>query len=149
RRRVWHATTPMPIRVRGAPMITTVHDLIPLRLPYMTRDHKRSFYGVVEGALRDSCLVLAVSEFTKRDLLELFDVDESKIVVTWEPYSRRVPMPESEDQPVVLGQHGLRPQEYVLYVGNVDPRKNLGVLFQAMSAVPRDLPLVIAGRKSD
>ncbi|HZJ71645.1 MAG TPA: glycosyltransferase family 1 protein, partial [Planctomycetota bacterium] len=48
-----------------------------------------------------------------------------------------------------LGQHGLRPREYVLYVGNVDPRKNLGVLFQAMSAVPHDLPLVIAGRKSD
>ena len=149
RRRIWHATTPMPIRVRGTPMITTVHDLIPLRLPYMTRDHKKTFYGVVDEALRDSCLVLAVSEFTKRDLLELFDVDESKIVVTWETYSPSVPLPESVDQTVVLRQHGLRPHEYLLYVGNVDPRKNLGVLFQALSAVPCDFPLVIAGRKSD
>jgi len=149
RRRLWHATTPMPVRVRGTPMITTVHDLIPLRLPYMTRDHKKTFYGVVDEALRDSCLVLAVSEFTKRDLLDLFDIDERKIVVTWETYSPSVPLPENVDQDVVLGQHGLRPREYVLYVGNVDPRKNLGVLFQAMSAVPHDLPLVIAGRKSD
>jgi glycosyltransferase involved in cell wall biosynthesis len=149
RRRLWHATTPLPIRVRGTPMLTTVHDLIPLRLPYMTRDHKKTFYGIIDQALRDSCLVLAVSEFTKRDLLELFDVDESKIVVTWETYSPSVPLPESVDQTVVLGQHGLRPHEYLLYVGNVDPRKNLGVLFQAMSAVPCDFPLVIAGRKSD
>jgi len=149
RRRLWHATTPLPIRVRGTPMITTVHDLIPLRLPYMTRDHKKTFYGIIDQALRDSCLVLAVSEFTKRDLLELFDVDESKVVVTWETYSPSVPLPESVDQTVVLRQHGLRPHEYLLYVGNVDPRKNLGVLFQAMSAVPCDFPLVIAGRKSD
>ena len=151
-RRLWHATTPLPIRVRGTPMITTVHDLIPLRLPYMTRDHKKTFYGIIDQALRDSCLVLAVSEFTKRDLLELFDVDESKVVVTWETYSPSVPLPESVDQTVVLRQHGLRPHEYLLYVGRVERGKGIPGLLEAyrsLRASVTDAPtLVLAGETS-
>jgi glycosyltransferase involved in cell wall biosynthesis len=148
-RRIWHATAPLPVRIPGVPMVTTIHDLIPLRLPYMTRDHKRTFYTTVGSSLRDSRLVFAVSEFTKRDLTGLFDIDPAKVVVTYQSYRRSRPIPEHVDHETILQQHGLRRQQYVLYVGNVDPRKNLGLLFQAVGTLPGDVPIVIAGRKQD
>jgi len=40
---IWHATYPLPIQISGAKKITTIHDLIPLRLPYATLDNKEYF----------------------------------------------------------------------------------------------------------
>ncbi|MGQ9570069.1 MAG: glycosyltransferase family 1 protein, partial [Thermodesulfovibrionales bacterium] len=44
---VWHATYPLPIKIKKSKKITTIHDLIPLRLPYTTLDNKKYFYKIV------------------------------------------------------------------------------------------------------
>src|SRR5262249_36845540 len=81
---VWHATCLLPLRVRGAKQVTTIDDLIPMNLPYSSLGDKRVFYRAVRDALRDSALIFAVSECTKRDILAFYDVPEEKIIVTYQ-----------------------------------------------------------------
>ena len=141
---VWHATCPLPVDVPGARAVTTVHDLIPLRLPWASLDNRQLFYRTVQRALRRSAVVLAVSEHTKKDLVELFGADPSRIHVTYQP----CPVPPAaaaggEDAPL----YGLRRGEYALFVGAIEPKKNLGRLLLAWRALETKVPLVVGGGK--
>ena len=49
---IWHATYPIPIKIKGARKITTIHDLIPLRLPQTTLDDKNLFFNLVKDAIK-------------------------------------------------------------------------------------------------
>ncbi len=145
---VWHATYPLPVRIQGVPTITTIHDVIPLKLPYTTLDDKRYFYRVVKRALRDSRRIAAVSECTKRDILSFFDVDPDRIVVTHQTYPET---PESSDlvsEERFLKLHGLDTNSFLLFVGNIEPKKNVGRVLKAYAALDTELPLVVVGRKA-
>jgi glycosyltransferase involved in cell wall biosynthesis len=145
---VWHATYPLPLRVRRAKQVTTVHDLIPLKLPYMTLDDKQVFYCKVRDALRDSALIFAVSEYTKRDLLSFYDVPEEKIVVTYQALPNILQWPGETLAAFILKQYRLEQGKYILFVGNVEPKKNVRTLLQAVSMLQTNMPLVIVGRKA-
>jgi glycosyltransferase involved in cell wall biosynthesis len=145
---VWHATCPLPLRVRGAKQITTIHDLIPLKLPYTTLDDKRVFYSAVRDALRDSALIFAVSECTKRDILAFYDVPEEKIIVTYQALPNVQQWPAEVLAASILEQYSLRQGEYILFVGNIEPKKNVRMLLRAVSMLQTSMPLVIVGRKA-
>lgn len=146
---IWHATYPLPIQVRGAKKITTIHDLIPLRLPYATLDDKESFYFKTEAALKESAAIIAVSEHTKQDILTYFEVDPDRIIVTYQPIALR-PLDEHDtDQEIhfFLQQYGLEPQNYLLFVGAIEPKKNVGRLLDAYATLDIEMPLIIVGKK--
>jgi glycosyltransferase involved in cell wall biosynthesis len=145
---VWHATYPLPIRVRGAAKITTVHDLIPLRLPYATLDDKEVFYFKIRDALKDSQVIITVSENSKQDLLKYFDTDPNRIIVTYQPIALS-PLDgiSEEDLADGLQRFGLKPQQYLLFVGAIEPKKNVGRLLDAYATLDTDLQLVIVGKK--
>ncbi|NNE07585.1 MAG: glycosyltransferase family 4 protein [Gemmatimonadetes bacterium] len=145
---VWHATYPLPVRVRGVPTVTTIHDLIPLKLPYTTLDDKRYFYRIVKRALRDSTRIAAVSECTKRDILSFFDVDPDRIVVTHQAFLETPDSPDLVPEDRFLKLHGLDPGSFILFVGNIEPKKNVGRVLKAYAALDTELPLVIVGRKA-
>ncbi|WP_088890481.1 glycosyltransferase [Leptolyngbya ohadii] len=145
---IWHATYPLPIQVRGAKKITTIHDLIPLRLPYATLDDKESFYYRTQDALKESAAIIAVSEHTKQDILTYFEVDPDRIIVTYQPIALRPPeVGEEEDVTFFLQQYGLEPQNYLLFVGAIEPKKNVGRLLDAYATLDTEMPLIIAGKK--
>ncbi|HET9449299.1 MAG TPA: glycosyltransferase family 1 protein, partial [Aggregicoccus sp.] len=146
--RIWHATYPLPMTVRGAKQLTTVHDLIPLRLPHTTLDDKEFFFGLVREAVRRSDLVLTVSEHTRKDLLEQFDVAPEKVVVTYQPVPEPAPGVARREAQRLLRTHQLRSGEYLLFVGNIEPKKNLGRLLEAYAGIDTELPLVVVGRKA-
>ena len=145
---VWHATYPLPLRVRGAKQVTTIHDLIPLKLPYTTLDDKRVFYSKVRDALRDSALIFAVSECTKRDLLSFYDVPEEKIVVTYQALPNVLQVPGEALAALILKKYRLEQRQYILFVGNIEPKKNVRMLLRAVSMLQTSMPLVIVGRKA-
>ncbi|MGR6035715.1 MAG: glycosyltransferase family 4 protein [Candidatus Nitrosoglobus sp.] len=145
---IWHATTPVPIRIRGAQMVTTVHDLIPLRLPYTTLDNKKFFYRLVRDALRDSELVLTISESSKQDILAFYDIPEDRIVVTYQALPPKLVAVNKRQSFSLLKSYGLTPGRYVLFVGNIEPKKNLATLIKAMSMLQHEIPLVVVGRKA-
>ena len=143
----WHATCPLPVQARGTRNVTTVHDLIPLRLPWATLDNRVHFYRTVRRALDASDLVLAVSEHTKKDIVDVFRVPPERIVVTHEPCLFPSVPPPPEQQALVLGTYGLKPREYALFVGAIEPKKNVGRLLLAWRALNPAIPLVVAGGK--
>lgn len=144
---IWHATYPLPIRIRGAKKITTVHDMIPLRLPYATLDDKENFYFKVRDALKDSAVTITVSENSKQDLLTYYDVDPNKIVVTYQPIALKPLNVSDEEITFFLQRYRLKPQNYLLFVGAIEPKKNVGRLIDAYASLDTNMPLVIVGKK--
>jgi glycosyltransferase involved in cell wall biosynthesis len=145
---IWHATVPLPLIPVGMRTITTIHDLIPLLLPQTCFLDRGAFSAQVRLAIRQSSAIAAVSEHTKRDLLTYFDAPEEKIVVTYQPtllenWAGREPL-----RTRLLQVLDLKPQGYLLFVGNLEPKKNVGRLIRAYLEMDCDLPLVIAGRKA-
>jgi len=99
----------------GAPLVVTVHDLAVFRHPEAFNRWSR-WYGprVVPRVLRRARLVIAVSEFTKRELVDLLGLADEKIRV----------IPNAVED--LFTDRGRAAEgEYVLTVGTLEPRKNL------------------------
>jgi glycosyltransferase involved in cell wall biosynthesis len=143
----FHMTYPLPVRMRGgAKKIVTVHDLIPLRMPYTTTDDKTEMLRRHRELVKDADLVFTVSEFSKRDIVTLLGVDPDKIVVTHQP-SRFTPLQpeEADERAKTLRRYELEDKNYILFVGAIEPKKNLGRLLKAYVEADLDIPIVIAG----
>ena len=106
------------------PLVVTVHDLAVLRRPEAFNRWTRGYSRMlVPRVVREAARVIAVSEFTKRELVELLDVPEERVRV----------VPNGVGHPFVT-KGGRAGGEYVLAVGTVEPRKNLARLAQATRA---------------
>jgi glycosyltransferase involved in cell wall biosynthesis len=114
------------------PLVVTVHDLAVLRHPEVFNRWSRTYgRALVPRVVRAADRVIAVSEFTRRELVELVGVDEDRIRV----------VPNAVDAP--FGAEGAAAAgDYVLAVGTIEPRKNLARLFEAMRGVELELRLV-------
>ncbi|MEM9449335.1 MAG: glycosyltransferase family 1 protein [Cyanobacteria bacterium P01_E01_bin.6] len=143
---IFHSTYPLPMQIKGAKKVTTVHDLIPLRLPYTTLDKKPFYYELIKQSLKGSDAIAIVSEHSRRDLLDLFDVDPDKVKVTYQPIAlKRL----NEDEGVIrrfLRKYKLDYKNYILFVGAIEPKKNVGRLIDAYLGLDTDVPLVIVGK---
>jgi glycosyltransferase involved in cell wall biosynthesis len=133
---VLHCTTfRAPLRCR-VPVVVTVHDLAAVRFPELfttwTRLYAQTFLRPV---LRAATRVLAVSEFTKRDVIALTGVAEERIDVAYNAADERV---FTSEGPAAEG-------DYVLAVGTLEPRKNLGRLIEATGQL--GVELRIAGAR--
>ena len=119
------------------PAVVTIHDLSFEREPsLMSRKDRFVFRKVVPRAARQAVRVLTVSERTRRDLRELYDVPDEKIVVT----------PNGVD-PAFTPSDKVLQGDYVLFVGAVQERKNPLAALAAADAA--GLPLVVAGPAKD
>jgi glycosyltransferase involved in cell wall biosynthesis len=145
---IWHATYPIPIRVRGAKTVVTIHDLVPFRLPYTTLDRKHEQFKHHSMITRQADAIIAVSEATKSDILLMFDVDPDKIAVTYQPVAA-LESKHQQDAPQDgdLARYRLKSKEYLLFVGAIEPKKNVRTLIDAYLQIDTKMPLVIVGKK--
>ena len=79
-----HWTYPLPIRHKTAQKLYTLHDLVPLRLPYTTLDKKNYYYKLVKTIAQQADHIVTVSETSKRDIVNLLNVDERKVSNTYQ-----------------------------------------------------------------
>ncbi len=125
----------LPLMGCGAPEVVTVHDLAIYRHPeWFPGGQPLATRVVVPRSLRRARQLIAVSASTARDTVEIFDVDPARVTVVHHGVSPRFRPPEPP------GDRG-----YVLFVGTIEPRKNLETLLAAWSGVRTALPLVLAG----
>jgi glycosyltransferase involved in cell wall biosynthesis len=127
--------------------VITVHDLANLRFPWTLTGASRGYYGGIRRAVREADAVIAVSEATARDLAELADARPEKVSVVYEAADPGLnPMPAAEAMAIVRERYGVE-GPYILFVGTLEPRKNLPALLQAFSLLRREFParLVVAG----
>lgn len=145
-----HSPDFIPPFRRRCPAVITVHDLAFLRHPETKTADSLRYYGQVRRAVRDAEAIIAVSRTTARDLSELLGVPRDRMRVIHhgvDPAYR-----PAADRAVVrafCAQRGL-PEEFFLWVGTQEPRKNLPCLFAGFAAAKDRLPpekrnLVIAG----
>ena len=131
---------PIGIRKSGIRSVVTIHDLIFLRHPeyYHWLDTK-IYAWKFRQTVREADRIIAISECTKRDIVELGGVDERKITVIYQSCAPRFGHLSG-------GQAPLRGGRYILSVGSIEERKNILLAVKALHRLPDDLHLVVVGR---
>jgi glycosyltransferase involved in cell wall biosynthesis len=149
RPRVYHSTQLSLPAFRRYRAVITIHDLAPLRWPehYLRLPYARVGHAWEYALARRADAIIAVSEATRRDVIELLRVPPERVTVIPEAVDTEFRPPLAEEGRRVAATFGV-PGRYVLYVGQFDPRKNMdGLLgaFARASAIDGELRLVIAG----
>jgi glycosyltransferase involved in cell wall biosynthesis len=132
-----HTQYAIPTRC-PCPAVVTIHDLSFERDPaLMGKKDLAVFKRVVPRAARHAARVLTVSERSRRDLMELYNLSQDRVVVT----------PNGVDPVFTPGDIGVPGRDYLLSVGVIEPRKNQRAALRAAQRV--GMPLVIAGPAND
>jgi glycosyltransferase involved in cell wall biosynthesis len=118
------------------PAVVTVHDLSFERHPeLMGRRDRFVFRTMVPRSVRQAARVLAVSEWTKRDLVEHYGIPAEKVIVT----------PNGVDPVFTPGASADGTPPYALFVGTLQPRKDPLTALEAVALVDDELRLVLVG----
>lgn len=131
--------------------VATIHDLIPIKYPKtISLPGKFKFNLALKRTLKNVNSIIAVSQSTKKDLLNIYNIKDSNITVTYEAVDKNFyPRGENEIKEA-KGLLGLD-SEYVLYVGPYKPHKNVPGIITAYQMLPEELKrshkLVLVGRK--
>ncbi|TWF57145.1 glycosyltransferase family 4 protein [Neorhizobium alkalisoli] len=144
-----HWTYPLPIRLKKAQNIYTIHDLVPLRLPYTTLDNKKEYYRVARDIARHADHIVTVSEASKRDIVDLLEVPEERVTNTYQSVSLPPALlARSFDEVAqeVEAIFGLEPKKYFLFFGAIEPKKNVSRIIEAYLASQSKYPLVVVGQ---
>ncbi len=140
-------------RHRPCPAVITIHDLAFLRYPEILDASARRYYHQVYDAVRHADAVIAVSEATRSDIVELLGIPAERVDVVYEAAA-----PIFAAHPVASGtvhrihDTALQAKAFMLFVSTIEPRKNLPMLFNALRICcdrRPDVPyqLVVAGAR--
>lgn len=155
---VIHATSPMsriPASYRGK-TIVTIHDLavykVPDVFPQLMKTKTRAVLNLMASKADK---IIAVSNSTKKDILEIFKCPEDKVKVIYSGYDRRFSDKSTAPREKILEKYGIK-DKYILFLGTLEPVKNISRLFEAFK-IFRDArkkeqgkceyKLVMAGKK--
>jgi glycosyltransferase involved in cell wall biosynthesis len=119
---------PQPL---GWRTVLTVHDLAFRRLPETHSAASRAYYAGLERSLAQATRVICVSEATRRDLVDLAGADPRKLRVVYEA-------PDPAYMPD--GPAAAAPRPYFVFVGTIEPRKNVEGLIRALAALNARAP---------
>jgi len=132
------------------PTVLTVHDLSFIHYPHTFPEVLVSYLNrVVPWSVQRASHILADSEATRQDLLNLWQVPAEKVTVLYSGVNASFRPAAAETVTAVRQRYGLDDAPYLLSVGTVQPRKNYQMLIQAFAEVAADWPhtLAIAGGK--
>ena len=143
---------PSPERGEGKSVVT-IHDLAIYKHPeWFARGQWLATKVVVPRSIKKANKIIVPSEATKRDLMELFNVADSKIAVIPHGVEERFfssTSPGFQPPSPGLGRGWGRGRKYILFVGTIEPRKNVARLIEAYEGLPdrikNEYELVIAG----
>ena len=144
---VFHSVNAVLLPQRHGRQILTVHDLTCLTLPQFHPWRRRLLFRLgIRRAIRQADAIIVPSQAAKGDLVTFFPWSEGKVEVIPEaPGEQFVPLGPEQSQPVA-SRHGLTYGDYLLFVGNVEPRKNLIALVDAYDALRMRITLRVYER---
>ena len=148
---IMHWTYPVPVRLVGAKNIYTMHDLVPLRLPYASLDVKRHYFKLMRACMRRADHICTVSEASKADLLRYFPAHAGKITNTYQAVRLSEASLQTTDEEVeasVRSIFNLPYKGYFMFFGAIEPKKNVGRLLEAYLSMATKTPLVIVGTRA-
>lgn len=139
---VAHSASPVLIPTRNAAQVITIHDLHFLRHPErMTAEMRRDFPRLVRDHAHRAHAIVVSSQFAAADVVNTLEVPATQVYVC--------PAGAPSWAGAVLSQREGREPRHLLFLGTLEPRKNIGVLLEAYAALRSRVrsapPLVIAG----
>ncbi|MGX9365619.1 glycosyltransferase family 4 protein [Desulfoplanes sp. PS50] len=147
---LWSPSNTGPLAV--SKQVVTIHDVVPLDHPEWLNTRFGAWYRFLLPKLVQRVeRVIAISVFTKYRLLERTNISADKIEVIYNGVSPRFSPQSSESIAEMVQSLKIPSKNYILSLGSLEPRKNLGRLLQAwnfiQSKVPDDIWLVVSGAK--
>ncbi len=147
---------PIGLRKAGIKGVVTIHDLIFLRHPEWYNPVDVMFYKwKFHKTLKEATKIIAISECTKRDIIHYGDIDPERIEIIYQSFSpqfKQNSSPQnnsaSEENSSLFTLHSSL-KRYILSVGTVEERKNLGLAVKALDYLPDNVHLVAVGRQTD
>lgn len=147
---LFHATEHLLLPLHAAPTVITVHDLIFRHLPEHHKPLNRWYLNLALPLYcRRATHVIAISESTRSDLMAAYGLPPERISVIHEAADPRFRPQPSDRVAAVRRRYGL-PERYVLFVGTIEPRKNLIRLlhaFEVLHAEGLTDALVVVGKR--
>lgn len=139
----------LPLKWDSKPIkkVVTIHDLIFVRYPqyYSFFDRKIHFWKF-KKAVDTADKIIAISEQTKRDIIQYLKVSETKIEVIYQGCHHAFKEQQSPELMKAVKEKFKLPERFVLNVGTIEDRKNLLNVVKAINGT--EIPLVVVGRKT-
>ena len=139
------------MRRAGIRGIVTIHDLIFMRHPeYYHWIDTKIYEWKFRQALREADRIIAISERTRQDILELGGEEYAdRIKVIYQSFSPQFSMNISSEVKTEVRTRYKLPSRYILNVGTIEERKNLALAVEAVELLPQDIHLVAVGRQTE
>ncbi len=145
---VLHATAFVAPLVQPCPTVVTIYDVSFALFPHYFRGFNQAYLRLgTRLSARRATRVIAISEQTKRDVHRLYAVPLERIDVAY-PGVDETLRPAPADQVMEFKQRRHLPEKFLLFLGTLEPRKNLVMLVRAFATFKRECPeavLVLAG----
>jgi len=144
------AQLPLDVTRHCACSVVTVHDLIYCHYPqYYGLMHRNVSKLRCKWACQHSTRIIAMSECTRRDVVEIFGINPDKIDVVYQGCNTLFTQPVSDNAIAQVRKHYQLPQRYLLNVGTIEERKNALLAVNALERLAdKDVGLVIVGRRT-
>lgn len=134
--------------------ISTIHDLIPYVMPETVgKGYLKKFISQMPQIIQASDMIITVSDFSKKDIMRIFDVDKDRICVTpLAADSSFVPIEKNTARSFIAEKYKID-GDFLLYLGGFSPRKNVKSILVAFSRAYKNLSknysVVIIGASKD
>lgn len=140
---------PLTIADGGIPSVVTMHDVIFRHYPECYGDIDRRIYDYkFKRAVQNATRVIAISECTKRDIVNFYNIDPAKIDVVYQGCAQQFHRTPSEKEiEEVKRKYGIT-RPYIISVGTIEQRKNQIMAVRGMRGLPDELDLVLVGRRT-
>lgn len=133
----------------GIPTVVTIHDVLFKTFLADFPWHDRWIYDwKTKTAVDRADQVIAISETTKQELLKYYTIREDKIKVIHQSYDPIFDVAVPKSEWLALLNKLKLPQDYLLYVGSITPRKNLMIIIEALNMLSpgQRMPLLVLGK---
>ncbi len=138
---------PFNLKKMGIKSVVTIHDLIFLKRPKDYSFFDRKIYNFkFRYACENADKIVAISECTKRDIIELYGISSGKISVVYQGCGEQFSQRHSEETIQKIRAKYNLPKRFFLTVGTLEERKNLQLCVEALRHLPADIGLVAVGR---
>lgn len=141
---------PLSLRSHGIPSVVTIHDVIYRRMHECYKPVDRMLYDWKYGAsCRRADRVIAISDATKRDVMDFYGIPEEKIDIIYQGCADIFRHSATPEEFMKVKETYRLPDTYLVQVGTVERRKNLELAVRALSALPGHISLVAVGKGGD
>ncbi|MEO8794736.1 MAG: glycosyltransferase family 1 protein [Daejeonella sp.] len=140
---------PFGISKAGIKSIVTIHDLIYIRFPQFYPLLDRKIYAFkFKFACKNADKIIAISEQTKKDIIQFFGIPANKIEVIYQNCSSIFSETKTETELLEIAAKYSLPSKYLLSVGSIETRKNLLLIVKSLTLIPTDIHLVVVGKET-